>query len=139
MRISARGGSRRRARRLGLAILTLATAVACATPAPIELPAELPLVTNEQLFEFRWALQQEPSGARALGRVTVSTNTEFRLTLALFGLDAEGRIASRGTTYVRSDFARQAVPFAVAVAATGRETRYELRVLEYYVTGIRPD
>ena len=139
MSVSARGENGRRALRLSLAILTLATAVGCASPAPMEVPPELPLVTNDQLFEFRWALQQEPSAARALGRVTVSTNTEFQLTLALFGLDAEGRIASRGTTYVRSDFARQAVPFAVAVAATGRETRYELSVLEYYVTGIRSD
>jgi hypothetical protein len=38
---------------------------------------------------------------------------------------------------VQSDFTRQAVPFAVRVTPTGRETRYELRVLDSYVTGIR--
>ena len=68
-----------------------------------------------------------------------SSDTEFRLTLDLFGIDAGGRIVSRGTTYVRSDFNRQAVPFSRRDHPTGHETRYELRVIEYYVTGIRPD
>ena len=68
-----------------------------------------------------------------------SSDTEFRLTLDLYGIDAGGRIVSRGVTYVRSDFNRQAVPFSVEIHPTGQETRYELRVIEYYVTGIRPD
>lgn len=139
--MTAPGSSRARHRALLLApvIALLAAAIAGAAPARIEVPAELPLVTNDQLFQFRWALQREPTAARALGLVGVSSNTEFRLTVALFGVDDAGRIASRGQTYVQSDFTRQAVPFAVHVTPTGRETHYELRVLEYYVTGIRPD
>ncbi|MGH7358697.1 MAG: hypothetical protein ACREJR_07785 [Candidatus Rokuibacteriota bacterium] len=129
----------RPARRLGLAVLILTAAVGCATPAPIEVPAELPLVTNDQLFEFRWALQREAARTRAVGRVRSSSETEFRLTLDLYGIDAGGRIVSRGRTYVRSDFDRQAMPFSVETRPTGQETRYELRVIESYVTGIRPD
>ena len=48
-------------RRLAFAILILVAAVGCATPARIEVPAELPLVTNDQFFELRWALQREPT------------------------------------------------------------------------------
>ena len=63
--------------------------------------------------------------------VLVPDLAEARLTLALFGVDANGRIVSRGTTYVRSDFASQATPFAVELTPIGRETRFELRVLDY--------
>jgi hypothetical protein len=119
----------------------LTVAVGCAAPARVDvsIPPELPLVTNDQLFEFRWVLQRDPSVTRAVGVASISSNAEFYLTLALFGLDPEGRIASRGQTYVQSDFSRRAVPFSVEVKPTGREARYELRVLDYYVTGVRPD
>jgi hypothetical protein len=118
-------------------VAILAAAAGCATPAPVEVPAELPLVTNDQFFELRWALERGPDRTRAVGRAKPSTNTEFWLTLDLFGLDAEGRIVSRGTTYARSRFNRDAAPFAVEVASSGREARYELRVVDYYVAGIR--
>ena len=132
----------RRARRLAPVLALLAVASGCAAPAArvdVPVPPELPLVTNDQLFEFRWALQREPSVTRAAGVASVSSHTEFFLTLALFGIDPDGRITSRGQTYVQSDFARRAVPFTVQVTPTGREARYELRVLDYYVTGVRPD
>jgi hypothetical protein len=119
------------------AALLLATVAGCAAPARVELPADLPLRTNDQFFAFQWALQREPTVTRAVGRVRPSFDTEARLTLALFGVDADGRIASRGTTYVRADFATQATPFSVELTPTGRETRFELRVLEYQVPGLR--
>jgi hypothetical protein len=83
------------------------------------------------------ALQRETSVVRATGRVTPSIDTEVRLTLALFGLDAGGRIVSRGTTYLRSEFGSRSIPFAVELTPTGREADFELRILNYHVPGVR--
>jgi hypothetical protein len=44
---------------------------------------------------------------------------------------------SRGITYLRSDFNRQPIPFAVELTPTGRETSFELRVLSFHVPGLR--
>jgi hypothetical protein len=118
-------------------VAILAAALGCAASAPIEVPAELPLATNEQLFQFRWALQRDASRTRAVGLVRPSFDTEFSMTLGLYGVDANGRIVSRGTTYVRSDFAQQATPFSVDLTPTGQETGYELRLIDYHVTGLR--
>jgi hypothetical protein len=127
----------RRAPRLLSALALLATLAGCAAPARIEVPAELPLRTNDQLFAFQWALQREATAVRAVGMVRPSFDSEAWLTLALFGVDAEGRIVSRGTTYIRSEFNRQPIPFAIEVTPTGREARFELRVLDYHVPGLR--
>jgi hypothetical protein len=129
----------RSARRLTMPglLLLVAMAAACAAPARIEVPAELPLRTNDQLFAFEWALQREATVVRAVGRVRPSFLTEARLTLALFGVDANGAIASRGITYLRSPFSAEAFPFTVALTPTGRETSFVLRVLEYHLPGQR--
>ena len=121
-----------------LAVLAMLAAVAgCAAAPRIDVPAELPLQTNDQLFTIRWALQREASVARAVGRVRPSFDAEARLTLALFGVDAGGHIVSRGITYLRSDFNRQPILFAVELTPTGREASFELRVLAYHVPGLR--
>jgi hypothetical protein len=117
--------------------LLLASLAGCAPGARIDLPPDLPLRTNDQFFAFQWALQREPTVVRAVGRVRPSFDTEARLTLGLFGVDADGRILSRGTTYVRSDFAAEATPFAVELTPTGGEARFELRVLDYQLPGLR--
>ena len=118
-------------------LVVLAILAGCAAPARIQVPAELPLRLNDQIFAIQWALQREPTVVRAVGLVRPSFDTEARLTLALFGVDTEGRIVSRGTTYLRSEFNRQPIPFAVEVTPTGREARFELRVLDYHVSGFR--
>jgi hypothetical protein len=116
----------------------VAAVIGCAAPAPpLQVPAELPLVTNEQLFEFRWALQREASRARAVGLVTPSFDTEFSMTLGFYGVDAGGRIVSRGTTYVRADFAQRSTPFSVDLTPTGREARFELRIIDHQLPGLR--
>ena len=121
-----------------LPVLTMLAAVAgCAAAPRIDVPAELPLQTNDQLFTIRWALQREASVVRAVGRISPSFDTEARLTLALFGVDAGGRIVSRGITYLQSDFNRQPIPFAVELTPTGREASFELRVVNYHVPGLR--
>ena len=62
-----------------------------------------------------------PSGGRSSGRPPSCgrwaddslDRRRGRLTLAFFGLDAGGRIVSRGTTYLRSEFGSRSIPFAV--------------------------
>lgn len=135
--LSAGHRSWRHALRLLSVLAVLATLAGCAAPARTEVPAELPLRTNDELFAIQWALQREATVARAVGLVRPSFDTEARLTLALFGVDAQGRIVSRGTTYLRSEFSRRPIPFAVEVVPAGGEARFELRVLDYYVTGLR--
>jgi len=118
-------------------VAVLAMLAGCAAPARIEVPAELPLRTHDEFFAIQWALQREATIARAVGVVRPSFDTEARLTLALFGVDAQGRIVSRGTAYLRSEFSRRPIPFAIEAIPTGREVRFELRVVDYYVTGLR--
>jgi hypothetical protein len=44
----------------------LAVVAGCAAGPRIDVPAELPLRTNDQLFTIRWALQREASVVRAV-------------------------------------------------------------------------
>lgn len=130
-----------RRRRQGARVLpvlaALATLAACAAPARIEVPAELPLRTNDQFFTIDWALQREDSVVRAVGRVRSSFDSEATLSLALYGVDAGGHIASRATTYLQSEFSRQPIPFSLELTPTGRETRFEVRVFSYHLPGLR--
>ena len=135
--LSAGHRSWRHAPRLLSVLAVLTTLAGCAAPARIDVPTDLPLRTNDHLFAMQWALQREATVARAVGLVRASFDTEARLTLALFGVDAEGRIVSRGTTYLRSEFSRRPIPFAIEVTPAGREARFELRVLDYQVPGLR--
>ena len=128
---------RRQVSHLLSVLATVAGLAGCAGPARIDVPAELPLQTNDQFFTIQWALQREPSVVRAVGRVKPSFDTEVTLTLSLFGVDAAGRIASRDTTYLRSGFDRQPIPFSLELTPTGREARFEVRVLDYHVSGLR--
>jgi len=109
----------------------------CAAPAKIQLPAELPLRTTDQIFQIRWALQREPTVVRAIGQIEYAVDSEYRITLAFFGLEGERRILSRGVTYLRSTFAREPIPFVVELKPTGRETSFQLRVVDYR-TGVPP-
>jgi len=121
-----------------LPVLAILWALAgCGETARVEIPAELPLQMHDQLFAIEWALQREPSVVRGVGRVTPSIDSEARLTLGLFGLDADGRIVSRGTAYLQSDFASRSIPFTVTLTPTGRESTFELRVLNYHIPGLR--
>ena len=121
-----------------LPVLAILAALAgCGETPRVEIPAELPLQMHDQLFAIEWALQREPSVVRGVGRVTPSIDSEARLTLGLFGLDAGGRIVSRGTAHLHSDFASRSIPFTVTLTPTGRESTFELRVLNYHIPGLR--
>ena len=121
-----------------LPVLAILAALAgCGETPRVEIPAELPLRMHDQLFAIEWALQREPSVVRGVGRVTPSIDSEARLTRGLFGLDAGGRIVSRGTAHLHSDFASRSIPFTVTLTPTGRESTFELRVLDYHIPGLR--
>jgi hypothetical protein len=119
-------------------VLALLTVLAgCNAPLKIDVPAELPLRANDQIFAIQWALQKEASTVRAVGILTPSHDTEARVTLGFFGLDADGKIVSRGTGYFRSEIAARNIPFEVFLTPTGREASFVLRVLNYQLPGSR--
>lgn len=103
----------------------------CAGSTKIQLPAELPLHTTEDIFRIRWALQREPTVVRAIGQIEYDVDIEYRIALAFYGLDQDRRIVSRGSTYLQSSLSYAPIPFEVELKPTGRETSFELRVLNY--------
>jgi hypothetical protein len=107
----------------------------CAGSTPIQVPAELPLRTNDGVFKIRWALQREPTVARAIGQIEYDLDIEYWIALAFYGLDGDRRILSRGITYVQSSLSYAPIPFEVDLKPTGRETSFELRVQSYRSSG----
>jgi hypothetical protein len=121
-----------------LALGMLATLAGCAPGPQSVVPSELPLTQNEDMFQIRWALQKEATVTRAAGLLETSNTTPMEVTLGFFGLDANGGIVSRGTSWVRpSSFSSRSIPFSVELTPTGRETKYELRILNYRLPGFR--
>jgi hypothetical protein len=131
-------------RRLGhraswlLAFGVLVTLAGCA-PGPLSVvPAELPLTTHQDIFVIRYAIEKQAAVTRAAGLIETATTTPQEVTLGLFGLDANGRIVSRGTTWVRpNSFNSLSVPFSVQLTPTGQEVKYELRVMDYRLPSMR--
>jgi len=105
----------------------VAALVGCASSTRVAVPAELPHTAREQ----------GPGTIRAVGLARSLAHLEAQFTLALFGLDGAGRIASRGTTVVRFGFARDPAPFVVALHPTGREASFELRIVEVVLNNFR--
>jgi hypothetical protein len=123
-----------------VALGMLTTLVGCAPGPQTVIPSELPLTKNEDIFEIRWALQKEAAVTRAVGLLNTQTVTPIQVTVGLFGLDAQGRIVSRGTSWVRpSSFNSRSLQFSVELTPTGQEARYELRILDYRLPGFRMD
>jgi hypothetical protein len=133
----------RRARHRSPWVLALSVLVAlagCGAPAPRPvIPDNLPNTANQDVFVLRWALQKEAAVTRAVGRIeTTNTATPVEITLGFFGLDASGRIVSRGTSWLRPmSFANVPIPFSVELTPTGQETKYELTVLNYRLPNMR--
>jgi hypothetical protein len=109
--------------------LLLLAGCAASKAAPISLPSSLPLTTDEDEFDIRWALQEGPGVVQAVGRVTgfADAASAASVTLTLFGLDRNGRIVSRGFTFVEGPFG-QGQTFAIKVKSKGRETKWEIRI-----------
>jgi len=104
-------------------------AAACAAPAPLAIPADLPNRADQWGLSFRWALAREPTTIRAAGVMESSSRVIPWSTLALFGVDGGGRVVSRGQTTVQGGFGRTSVPFEIALRPTGREERFDLVLL----------
>jgi len=139
--MAARESVHRRPRHKGswlLAVGMLVTLAGCA-PGPMSVvPAELPLTTYEDIFVIRWALQKEANVARAVGLINTQTTAPAQVTIGFYGVDAQGRIVSRGTTWVRpSSFSSRSLPFSVELTPTGQETKFDLHVLEYRLPNMR--
>jgi len=108
--------------------LTLALASGCAAASRIEVPAALPNVTRQDFLTIRWALRHERGTARAVGIAEPSSGVQWDATLALYGLDGQGRIVSRGSIALRPGFASGPTPFEVTLVETSRETEFQLHV-----------
>ena len=127
-----RHGRRGRWTRAASLLVIVGVLGGCAGSTRIQLPADLPLSTTADMFRIRWALQREPTVVRAIGQIEYAVDIEYRIALAFYGLDADRRIVSRGATYnLRSSLTYAPIPFVVELKPTGRETSFELRVLNY--------
>jgi hypothetical protein len=109
---------------LGFGVLVLGTA-ACTARSPIAIPADLPNHTDQGGFHFRWTLLQEPTTVRAVGLIESSRIVPWA-TLALFGVDRDGRVVSRGDSEVQGGFGHTSLPFEIALRPSGREERFDL-------------
>jgi hypothetical protein len=113
---------------LGVILGSVLAAGCAGVGASIQIPADLPNSTNDQEFSVRWALETTPARVRAAGYVDTSMGQLPAVQVDLFGVDARGRVASRGSTSVPAPFTTGAAPFEVFLRPTGREVRYEVRV-----------
>jgi hypothetical protein len=114
---------------LGLMILVLGAA-ACTASSAIAITTDLPNRSDQGQLHFRWALIREPAMVRAVGLAESPTRIVSWATVALFGVDREGRVVSRGQSDLRSGgFDRTSLPFEITLRPTGREERFELVLL----------
>jgi hypothetical protein len=111
--------------RLLVALLVLG---GCAELPRIAVPPDLPQTTREQFLTLRWALVRESGRVQAVGHAEVS-GSHWDATVALEGVDAQGRVVSRGTRVLRPGFGPGPTPFQVEIVPAGGETDFRLRVV----------
>jgi hypothetical protein len=114
---------------LGLAILALGAA-ACTTSSAVAIPADLPNRSDQGQLHLRWALIREPAVVRAVGLAESPTRIVSWATVALYGVDRDGRVVSRGQSDLRNGgFAHTSMPFEITLRPTGQEERFDLVLL----------
>jgi hypothetical protein len=113
----------------GWMALALLSAACTSGGAPLAVPADLPNRTEQSGITFRWALARDPATVRAVGVMEPGSRPVPWATVALFGVDAGGRVVSRGQTDLRGGFGRASLPFEIALRPTGREEQFELVLL----------
>jgi hypothetical protein len=109
----------------------------CAAAAPVPQPAELPNLTQDQGFDIRWALVQEPGRVSAVGEVESRAPVLVRVTVALYGVDADGRVVRTATSTAQTGFTPGPMPFSVSLAPTGREAQFLVRIFSHVPLGLR--
>jgi hypothetical protein len=125
----------RRGRRLGRGGAWLAAALVaagCAALPRIEVPSALPNTIQEQSLTLRWALVRSDRTVRAVGLAGASGGGQWDATVALEGVDGQGRVASRGSSIVRPGFGPGPTAFEVELVPRGGETEFRLRVLRLH-------
>lgn len=114
---------------LGLVVLGPGTVACTAARSPIALPADLPNRTDQWGLQFRWALLREPTTVRAVGLIEAPSGVVPWSTLALFGVDSDGRVVSRGEREIQGGLGHRRLPFEIALRPTGHEARFELTLI----------
>ena len=100
----------------------------CADLPRIAVPPDLPNTTREQFLTLRWALVPESGRVQAIGQAEVS-GSNWEATVVLEGIDAQGRVVSRGPRVLRPGFGPGPTPFQVELVPAGGETDFRLRVV----------
>lgn len=113
----------------GLLLAGLLVAGGCAAPVRIAVPPSLPNTTHEQFLALRWALVRETGRVRAVGLADATSWGQWDATVALEGLDSQGRVVSRGSGIIRPGFGSGPTAFEVDLVPTGGETEFRLRVV----------
>jgi hypothetical protein len=115
--------------RWGWLLLVLLAAGACGGLPRIAVPPDLPNTTRAQFLALRWALVRETGRVQAVGLAESTSGGQWDAAVALEGVDAEGRVVSRGSGAIRPGFGGGSTPFQVDLVPTGRETDFRLRVV----------
>ena len=101
----------------------------CAGMPRITVPPDLPNTTQEQFLTLRWALVRNPGRVEAVGLADARAAGGWEATVALEGLDGQGRVVSRGSRVLRPGFGAGPTAFQAELAPTGSETDFRLRVV----------
>ena len=110
---------------------------ACAGPSSVVQPTDFAFHARQDVFDLAWSIERAEGNVRAVGRVDAGSTAVAGLTLELFGLDASGRIASRGQGVVRWRFAPGPEPFVIELVPTGAEERFVVQVGTYVLSDFR--
>lgn len=113
----------------GWVLVGLLAVGGCGELPRIVVPPDLPNTTREQFLELRWALVRESGRVQAVGQAASTSGDRWDAAIALEGLDAQGRVVSRGSGAIRPGFGGGPTPFQVELAPAGGETDFRLRVV----------
>ena len=114
--------------RQGWALAALLVMGGCAELPRIAVPPDLPNTTREQFLTLRWALVRESGRVQAIGQAEAA-GSNWEATVVLEGVDAQGRVVSRGSRVLRPGFGPGPTPFQVELVPAGGETDFRLRVV----------
>ncbi|HSE96143.1 MAG TPA: hypothetical protein VLD61_09630 [Methylomirabilota bacterium] len=101
-------------------------------------PEHFPNHTADRFVTLHWRLDREGERVRVSGIMDPGGRPFTSVILALYGLDAGGRIASQISTEVGpASFAPGSTPFTLTLRVTGREANYLLGVERFEQPGLR--